>query len=331
MGLQDLKEYEGFFMKRINLIKSHLLSLMCILWIIPAQSAYAMNSGASGGAGGGGGFIGGQAGDAVNTSTAVSMNFSEHCDMYIESDNYAGCGTTKLSNSLWKIDMDCGWRDDADEWDSGWATLTVWQEMDTTDYNYIDYTVGWTNASGEMGRQSGSVSVYGTDASGNNILLSTAHSQKIDISNYTKVILYAVNTASESGGHATSYINIQKLNLINENISPAYGGSSYAAPTNAVTNSNQTALDYRTGNGYVSLTTTSGNYSSTAYWNGFLTPDTANPDKVNANVSYNNGQKIVSWDKPDSNGTVYEYKAQIWRIDLNNPAGLILYMDTELN
>lgn len=58
--------------------------------------------------------------------------------------------------------------------------------------------------------------------------------------------------------------------------------------------------------------------------------DKSNPNSV-GEISYQdlNNKRIVEWEIPDSNGTEYEFKVQVYRVDYTADNGLVLEQDSE--
>lgn len=58
--------------------------------------------------------------------------------------------------------------------------------------------------------------------------------------------------------------------------------------------------------------------------------DKSNPNSV-GEISYQDlkNQRIVEWEIADSNGTEYEFKVQVYRVDYTADNGLVLEQDSE--
>lgn len=115
------------------------------------------------------------------------------------------------------------------------------------------------------------------------------------------------------------------------------GGTSDISTTGAINGTNiNTTQTTQSGDGIFQLQIVNGNLlnglNNLSYLNNIPIRDLAIPDSVkNLNISNYVSNRVVRWEKPESNGTEYEFKAQTYAIDYNSPSGTTLIMDTELN
>lgn len=53
------------------------------------------------------------------------------------------------------------------------------------------------------------------------------------------------------------------------------------------------------------------------------------PDEVNLSYLQEGNKTTVDWEKPESNGSEYEFKVQVYRVDYTADGGLVLEQDSE--
>lgn len=88
-----------------------------------------------------------------------------------------------------------------------------------------------------------------------------------------------------------------------------------------------------TGNGIFELTAINANVASgqenTSYINNIKMTDKVSPDEIILSYLQEANKTTVNWSKPDSNGTEYEFKVQVYRVDYTANNGLVLEQDSE--
>lgn len=88
-----------------------------------------------------------------------------------------------------------------------------------------------------------------------------------------------------------------------------------------------------TGNGIVKLTAINANVASgqenTSYINNIKMTDKISPDEIILSYLQEANKTTVNWKKPESNGTEYEFKVQVYRVDYTAENGLVLEQDSE--
>lgn len=88
-----------------------------------------------------------------------------------------------------------------------------------------------------------------------------------------------------------------------------------------------------TGNGIFELTAINANVASgqenTSYINNIKMTDKVSPDEIILSYLQEANKTTVNWENPDSNGTEYEFKVQVYRVDYTAENGLVLEQDSE--
>lgn len=267
-------------------------------------------TGASGHAGGGGGYHAGSAGHVHQYKGSPSyvngvLVYSESYGCYKDgSYTVDGTGTCNITVSLEIYTVSAGWTG---------RCASCGHSYDG-EGGYNGYRYGYAHVRHSYsGHSDSDVFLIICPACGNRTNGEPFPSNGTDTYS-TKIPRYGVNCGitQTSGKGSKSYF------------------SAVGALTKGLTNTPQS---YRTGNGVFSLIAKNVNVASgqanTSYINNIKMPDKVAPDNVTLSYLQEINKTTVNWDEPESNGTEYEFKVQVYKVDLNAEGGLVLEQDSE--
>lgn len=302
--------------------------LGCMLLNIPVMAATPTTTGGSGGAGGGGGETGGKEGTYIPEIKELQIKHFE--DVHPEWVNTYPYISLHGPNTYWsnrgtyyQIGI------------TGTNGTPRYYQQNGKWYENTDYT-NYVNINGEAW--------YPTETEGNRPYLNIL-SDYVNESNKTvqvhltgtgignAYITPSLNLGWDANGTsemARGYL----VTVQEENIKQSGGGKNYLNGTDTIVASRvKTPQTAQSGNGTFKLTMVNNNIANgvanTSYVNNIKMPDKVAPDQVQLSYLQGNNKATVNWNEPESNGTEYEFKVQVYRVDLNASGGLVLEQDSE--
>lgn len=277
---------------------------------IPVYAAAVTNpteAGGNDGAGGGGGYTGGKAGTYVPAKYQQKTRYLT--DTHPDWNNTYPYVSLSGTGSYWYTTTNDGFHYQVGA--SAGGTVTINGENWTLSENLF-LNVTDANASNKT------VKVHITNNGIGNAYITPSQSFGWDGNGISKNIYQKYNAkvsdekAEKSAGGTNDYY---KQNILTSH--PIINGTEKDA----------------TGNGIVELTAINANVASgqenTSYINNIKMTDKVSPDEIILSYLQKANKTTVNWGKPDSNGTEYEFKVQVYRVDYTADNGLVLEQDSE--